>query len=288
MNQNSLELIDISLREDLGPRIGKNVGDITSIACIGIGSISSANILFKESGVVCGHEVVLRILEQIDPSLEYEIFYKDGEVVEKNTIVSRITGASRNILTAERTLLNFIQRLSAIATLTKSVVDKVEGNSVKILDTRKTTPGFRELEKYAVLTGGGTNHRMGLYDEFMIKNNHIDALGGDIKDAILKCRAFLPDAPLKVEVRNRAEIQACIDMNVRGLLIDNYSPLDLKEEVNWIRASGGGEMTLEASGGITPENVLEYASSGVDEISLGFLTHSVKALDISLRFISEK
>lgn len=286
MNQNTIELVRISLREDLGPRIGKNTGDITSIACIDENIKGQANILFKESGVVCGHEVSLLIFDEIDSSLKYEIFHKDGEVVEEKTVVARIEGSVRNILTAERTILNFMQRLSAIATLTASVVSKVNEFPVKILDTRKTTPGFRELEKYAVKTGGGKNHRMGLYDEFMIKNNHIDALGGNIKEAIKRCRQFNPDAALKVEVRDRSEIQACLDMGVKGLLIDNYDPSALRDEVKWIRENGGESMVLEASGGITPLNVADYAASGVDEISLGFLTHSVKALDISLRFVS--
>lgn len=220
MNEISKELILLSLKEDLGPRLGKETGDITSIGCIDSDITGSANILFKESGIVCGHEIVALILEEIDPSLNYEIIFKDGEYVEKGTVVSRISGSLRNIFTAERTLLNFMQRLSAIATVTYSVVQKVNNFDVKILDTRKTTPGFRELEKYAVKVGGGTNHRMGLYDEFMIKNNHVDTLKGDIQEAVKKCRQFKQNTPLKVEVRNRSEIEASIACNVKALLLD--------------------------------------------------------------------
>lgn len=286
MNDITKELIQLSLREDLGPRLGKNTGDITSIACLDSNVMGNAIILFKESGIVCGHELVSQIFEEIDPSIKYEILKKDGQFVDGGSIVSKLSGSVRNILTAERTLLNFMQRLSAVATLTNQVVKKINNPNVRILDTRKTTPGFREIEKYAVKVGGGTNHRMGLYDEFMIKNNHIDALNGDIAKAVSLCRQLRPNVPLKVEVRNREEITACIACNVQALLLDNFEPTNLKDEVDWIRNNGGKDIALEASGGVTPDNVESYASTGVNEISLGFLTHSVKALDISLRFVS--
>ncbi len=207
--------------------------------------------------------------------------------MDKGTVVSKISGSIRNIFTAERTLLNFMQRLSAISTLTNRVVQNISNPEIKILDTRKTTPGFREIEKYAVKVGGGTTHRMGLYDEFMIKNNHVDALNGDIKEAIDRCRKLKSDVFLTVEVRNRKEIEAAIESDIDALLLDNFEPKLLKKEVEWIKLNGGANKRLEASGGITPENVLEYANTGVNAISLGFLTHSVKALDISLRVIRQ-
>ncbi len=285
MNDDTKELVKLSIKEDLGPRLGENTGDITSIACIDPSQTGSANILFKESGVVCGHDIVEYLLNEIDSSLSYEVFYEDGKYVEKGQIASKINGSIRNILTAERTLLNFMQRLSAISTLTKSVVSLLNNANIKILDTRKTTPGFREIEKYAVKIGGGTTHRMGLYDEFMIKNNHVDALGGDIRVAVGRCRALKPNIFLTVEVRDRNEIVAALESNVDALLLDNFEAEALKVEVDWIRENGGKGIRLEASGGVTPLNVVEYSKTGVDAISLGYLTHSVKSLDISLRYV---
>lgn len=277
------EAILLAIREDLGPSGTEQIGDVTSQACISNEIQGKARVLFKESGVVCGHGVSMAVLKIVDSNLKYVEVKSEGERVSAGEVVAEVVGSVRSILTAERTLLNFFQRLSGVATLTREVVEKVQSYKVNILDTRKTTPTLRSLEKYAVKVGGGTNHRMGLYDEFLIKNNHIDALGGDVAMAVARCKTFNPNLFLKVEVRNRAETKSALDAGAKALLLDNFSVSELIQEVEFIRGYSREKIRLEASGGITPLNVVDYAATGVDEISLGFITHSVKALDISLR-----
>ncbi len=272
------ELIKLSLSEDLNTE-----GDITSKACIPSIDTGSAFLLSKANGIFYGHKVIRRILEIVDKDLKYVERIKDTEVICPNDKIADIYGNTISILTAERTLLNFIQRLSGVATITNSIVKSVSDYKVKILDSRKTTPGFRLLEKEAVVAGGGHNHRIGLYDQFLIKNNHIDALGGDVKLAIQKCRSYNPNTFLKVEVRDMNEINLALSENPDGLLLDNFPAKDLKPIVEEVRKLNN-KIILEASGGINPSNIRDYAATGVDEISLGFITHSVPSLDISLRF----
>lgn len=273
-------LIQLALIEDLGP------GDITSKATIDPKLLGAAVIRAKESLVVCGQEVVSLVFSEIDSSICYEALKKDGARVDAGTVIGRVSGPVGSLLSAERTALNFFQRLSGVATVTAEVMVRVADLPVRILDTRKTTPGWRELEKYAVKTGGGTNHRFGLFDAVLIKNNHVDALGGDIGRAVRRCREDAPrGTKIEVEVRNSAELQAAFAERPDAMLLDNMPLAELAQCVSWVRAQDGGEkVELEASGGITMDNVRQYAASGVDAISLGFLTHSARAVDISLGY----
>jgi nicotinate-nucleotide pyrophosphorylase (carboxylating) len=259
--------------------------DITSEACIPSSLISQAVIISKQDGIVFGHQVAIEVCRLVDSKITYKEIISDGNPISIGEVISELNGPMKSILTAERVVLNFLQRLSAVSTATKKAVDIVRPYGTKILDTRKTTPGFRVLEKAAVLAGGGSNHRQGLYDEFLIKNNHVDALNGDISKAISSCRKLDGKAKLKVEVRNLNEIEASLLMMPDGLLLDNFSPSELKEHVKNIRSNAlYNSICLEASGGIKFENLESYAETGVDQISLGALTHSAKVLDLSLRF----
>ena len=282
INRNVTSLIQIALDEDLGP----TKQDITSDACIDSSLNAKAKIIAKQPGIVFGHQVAKTVFTMIDKSISYEILIEDGEKIELGAVIARIEGPFSGILTAERTALNFLQRLSAVSTMTQQVVERVKPYSVKILDTRKTTPGYRTLEKAAVLAGGGSNHRLGLFDEFLIKNNHIDALKGNVTDAIKRCRKFSPKAKLKVEVRDEKEIAEALQEKPDGILLDNFDPITLESIIKKIRTNSEyNSISFEASGGITIDNCFDYAKSGVDEISLGFLTHSAKSLDLSLRYV---
>lgn len=277
-------LINLSIVEDLGPKYL----DITSSACLRDDQNTSARILSKDEGVFFGHEVARIVFSKIDESTSYEIKIKDGESFSQGETIAIIKGRVKSILASERVVLNFIQRLSGVATITNLVCNKIKPYKTRILDSRKTTPGFRILEKAAVLSGGGNNHRMGLYDEFLIKNNHIDALGGNIKEAIKLCRKFDPAKKLKVEVRNSQELNLALDENPDGILLDNFDIPSLSESVKFVKSNKRyKDISLEASGGITINNVREYAETGVDEISLGALTHSAKNIDLSLHIVDE-
>lgn len=282
-------LIRLAFAEDLGfPAFGSEISptaDITTTACISETAQGSAVIIAKEHGILAGQWVARRVFELLDDRIRFEEVIPDGSVVSPGLVLAKIQGPYRSILVGERTALNFMQRLSGVATTTKKVSTLVAPYSIKILDTRKTTPGYRILEKKAVQLGGGTNHRMGLYDEFLIKNNHIDALGGDVARAVRICRAYKPDVNLKVEVRNWDEIEAALGEKPDGLLLDNFTPAELNDVILKIRLHpNGGALRLEASGGITPSNVEGYARTGINEVSLGFLTHAIKSLDLSLRY----
>ncbi len=283
-------LIRLALMEDLGvSSLDKPLLpslDITTAACIPEEQKGSAVIIAREEGVLAGQWVAGRVFEILDSQLSYREHVSDGDRIQEGTVLASVSGSFASILTGERTALNFLQRLSGVASLAQKITSLVAPYKVRVLDTRKTTPGYRALEKKAIQLGGGSNHRMGLYDEFLIKNNHIDALGGDVALAIKKCRAHKPSAYLKVEVRNREEIRMALSEKPDGLLLDNFSPEELEKIVPEIRAhSCGVKIALEASGGITPSNVEKYAKTGINEVSLGFLTHSVRALDISLRYV---
>jgi len=273
------DIILNALKEDIG------AGDYSTLSCVPETAQGSAELLVKENGILAGVEVAKRILFLFDATLQMKQVLADGDAVKKDDIAFYVTGSSRSILTVERTLLNVMQRMSGIATQTSEIVQSVSACNVKILDTRKTTPGFRLFEKIAVKIGGGENHRFGLYDMIMLKDNHIDYAGG-IEAAILATHEYLKikdlNLKLEIEVRNRTELEEVLRVGkVDRIMLDNFSPNQLIEVLQIIPSS----FETEASGGITKENVLDYAKTGVNYISLGALTHSAKSLDLSLKAI---
>jgi nicotinate-nucleotide pyrophosphorylase (carboxylating) len=274
-------IIKAALEEDVSH------GDVTSEALIPADLTGKATLLVKERGVLAGIEVAEHVFHYIDPTLHVHILIKDRTAIKPGDIVASIDGNVTSILKAERTALNFLQRLSGIASLTAQYVEKVKGLSTKIVDTRKTTPGLRILEKYAVLMGGGQNHRMHLGDAVLIKDNHIAALratGMSLKDIILKAREKAPAGiTIEVEVNNITEAEEAIEAGADIIMLDNMSIKDMQQAVE----KGSGKVKFEASGNITLTNVLQVAMTGVDFISIGALTHSYKALDISLEMESQ-
>ena len=275
------QYIQTFLQEDIGD------GDHSTLACVPKTNSGSANLLVKEDGILAGIEIIKRVYELFDPNIEFIQFKKDGDSIFVGDVAFKVLGASQTILTTERTVLNILQRMSAIATHTKNIVEKVKGYPVKILDTRKTTPGFRFFEKEAVRIGGGSNHRFGLFDMVMLKDNHIDYAGG-VNNALEKTKAYLSDKKLnlkiEIEVRNFDELnQVLATGGVNRIMLDNFSPSDITLALKMIPAS----CETEASGGITIGNVLEYAKTGIQYISIGALTHSVKSLDLSLKASSD-
>ncbi len=270
-------LIDQAIREDAGD------GDHTSLACIPEGQQSRARLLVKEPGIIAGMEVARKVFERIDPSLKIELLKYDGDLVSPGDVAFFVSGSAHSILLAERLVLNLMQRMSGIATLSRQIADQLEGLHTRILDTRKTTPLLRPLEKEAVRIGGGHNHRFGLFDMILIKDNHVDYAGG-IPQALQAARNYLQRTgrklDIEIETRNLIELQEVLaEEGVRRVMLDNFSIPDLYEAVKLVN----GRIETEASGGITPLNVRDYALSGVDFISMGCLTHSVKSLDLSLK-----
>ena len=271
------EIIEQALKEDLGD------GDHTSLATIPDGSIGKAKLIIKDNGILCGLPYAEKVFRKVDPELLLETFAQDGAFVETGNIVLTVEGRIRSILAAERTVLNFMQRLSGIATYTYRMVKEIEGTGARILDTRKTTPMLRELEKYAVRTGGGTNHRTGLYDMILIKDNHVDYASG-IVNAIRSAREYLEKTGKKlkveIEVRNFQELIQVINTGgVDRIMLDNFSPEDVASAVKLVE----GRFETEASGGIQMGNIRKYAEAGVDFISVGGLTHRFSSLDMSLK-----
>ena len=270
------QLIKMALAEDIGD------GDHSSLACIPPDATNAAKMVAKADGIICGTEVGKRVFELVDNSLIVNIFIADGNPVHKGDIIMTVEGHAGSILTAERTALNFMQRLSGIATETNRMVKMLEGLDTKLLDTRKTTPNMRLLEKYAVACGGGMNHRIGLYDMVMLKDNHIDFAGG-IVEAIDRTRQYLKakgkDLRIEIEVRNLDELQQVLDHGgVDRIMLDNFDTDTLREAVRRI----DHRYETEASGGITDATLRSYAATGVDFISVGALTHHIKSLDLSL------
>ncbi len=270
------KVIDLALAEDISR------GDITSEALIPPDLSGKASLLVKEKGVLAGIELAGRVFHRVDPLLEVEILIKDGTAIKRGDIAGGISGSVTGILKAERTALNFLQRLSGIASLTAQYVAEINGTGARIYDTRKTTPGLRQLEKYAVRMGGGQNHRLHLGDAVLIKDNHINALratGMTIKDIAEKARRNAPaGVTIEVEVTNTREAQEALKGGADIIMLDNMSTDEMSRVVNIV----AGRVKIEASGGITLANVREIAMTGVDIISVGALTHSYKALDISL------
>lgn len=271
-------IIDSALAEDIGR------GDITSEILIPAELSGKASMLVKADGVLAGIEVAARIFQRIEPEIEIDVLIKDGVTIKKGDIAAIITGKTISILKGERVALNFIQRMSGIATMTARYVAEIKGYSARIYDTRKTTPGLRLLEKYAVRMGGGCNHRMGLDDAVLIKDNHLSALralGMNLIEIVTKARRNAPPkTTIEVEVTNLGEVNEAVESGADVIMLDNMSLEEMGKAVKVI----DGRARVEASGGITLDNVRQVAATGVDIISIGALTHSVKALDISLEF----
>jgi len=270
------EIIDRALAEDLGK------GDVTTEALIASDQQGTGFIVAKEEGILAGTGAANQVFHRVDPELKVEILLEDGAGVKPGSKVAKVSGSIASILKAERIVLNFLQRLSGIASETNRYVARVEGLPVRIMDTRKTTPSWRSLEKYAVRVGGGGNHRMNLGDGILIKDNHLMALrsqGLSIKEIIAKARQNAPQRlPVEVEVRTVSEALEAVEAGADIIMLDNMNPEDMREAVKSIH----GRALIEASGGITLDNVRTVAETGVDFISIGALTHSAKALDISL------
>lgn len=273
------KIIKSALEEDLGD------GDHTSLSTIPASATGKAKLLIKEDGIVAGVELALEIFKFVDAGLRVEVLVQDGAPVKYGDIVLYVSGSARSILAAERLVLNAMQRMSGIATTTYHIVKSLEGTGTKVLDTRKTTPNLRYLEKWAVAIGGGVNHRFGLYDMILIKDNHVDYAGG-IENAVKSAQSYLEktnkELQIEVEVRNISELEQVLAIGgVDRVLLDNFSFDGLKQAVQLVNK----RVPTEASGGITPENALDYAKCGVDYISMGALTHSVKSLDMSLKAV---
>lgn len=276
----SKEYIDnhilLALNEDI------KQGDYSSLCCIDSSQTSRAELIAKQEGIICGIEIAKRVFELLDPKIEFTGFKEDGDKVEKGDRIFTVKGNAIGILSSERTALNYLQRLSGISSTTNIYVNAIEGTNTKLLDTRKTTPGLRLFEKYAVKIGGGYNHRMGLFDMIMLKDNHIDFAGG-IENAITRANDYIRDNNLdiriEIEVRNFNELKEVLSIGrVNRIMLDNFTPSDLKKAIEII----DGRYETESSGGITLETIKDYAISGVDYISVGALTHNIKSLDLSL------
>lgn len=275
-----LEIIDFALKEDVGD------GDHTSIACIPETAERKAKLLVKDNGILAGVELAKIIFERVDPNLKVEVLIEDGSPIEYGQIAFYVTGSSRSILTAERLVLNFMQRMSGIATKTHQLAHLIEDLPTKLLDTRKTTPCVRLMEKWAVTIGGGHNHRFALYDMVMIKDNHVDYAGG-IKQAIERVNIYLKanNKPLKIEieVRNLDELNQVLAVgNVDRIMLDNFTPEQISEALKLIPSY---KYETEASGGINEDSIRAYAQTGIDYISSGALTHSYQSLDLSLKAV---
>lgn len=273
------ETIMAALAEDIGN------GDHSSLACIDPAIQGKMRLLAKADGIIAGIDVAKEVLHCVDPNITMEQYKQDGDEIHKGDVVFVISGSSQKMLTAERTLLNFMQRMSGIATTARKYANEVKGTKTRILDTRKTTPNMRVFEKYAVQLGGCTNHRFGLFDMVMLKDNHIDFAGG-IEQAIDKTKQYLADNHLdlkiEIETRNLEEVQRVLAHGgVHRIMLDNFTPELIKEAVRLI----DGRYETEASGNITLANLRQYAETGVDFVSVGALTHQISSLDLSLKVI---
>ncbi len=272
-------LIDLAFAEDIGD------GDHTTLCCIPEDAMGKSHLLIKEDGILAGVEVAKKVFNRFDATMQVEVLINDGTPVKKGDIAMIVSGKTRSLLQTERLMLNIMQRMSGIATMTAKYVERLKGTKTRVLDTRKTTPGMRMLEKQAVKIGGGTNHRIGLFDMILLKDNHVDFAGG-ITNAIDRCHKYLEekglDLKIEIEVRSFDELQQVLDHGgVDRIMLDNFNPADTKKAVEII----AGRFETESSGGITFETIREYAECDVDFISVGALTHSVKGLDMSFKAI---
>jgi len=270
-------LIDLSFAEDIGD------GDHTTLCCIPENAMGKSKLLIKEDGILAGVEVAKKVFARFDPTMQVEVFMGDGSRVKKGDVAMIVTGKVRSLLQTERLMLNIMQRMSGIATMTDRYVERLKGTKTHVLDTRKTTPGMRMLEKQAVKIGGGVNHRIGLFDMILLKDNHVDFSGG-IKNAITRCHKYLEEKGLnlkiEIEVRSFDEIRQVMECGgVDRIMLDNFSVEDTRKAVEMI----GGKYETESSGGITFDTIRDYAECGVDFVSVGALTHSVKGLDMSFK-----
>lgn len=269
-------LIDLAFAEDIGD------GDHTTLSTIPADAMGRQHLLVKEEGILAGVDIARRVFERYDPSLKMTVMIGDGSRVKPGDIAFVVEGPVRSLLVTERTMLNIMQRMSGIATMTARYQERLKGLKAKVLDTRKTTPGMRILEKEAVRIGGGANHRIGLFDMILIKDNHVDFAGG-IPNAVSRARDYLKergkDLKIEVEVRNTDEIRQALDARVDRIMLDNFTPERTAEAVALI----GGAAEIESSGGITLDTLRAYGEAGVDFISVGALTHSVKGLDMSFK-----
>ena len=279
LSVNELEdrLIDLAFAEDIGD------GDHTTLCCIPETAMGKSHLLIKEEGILAGVEVAKKVFNRFDPTMQVEVLIGDGAHVKVGDIAMVVTGKIRSLLQTERLMLNIMQRMSGIATMTNKYVERLKGTNTRILDTRKTTPGLRMLEKQAVKIGGGVNHRIGLFDMILLKDNHVDFAGG-ITNAIDRCHAYLQekglDLKIEIEVRNFDELdQVLRHGGVNRIMLDNFSVSDTHKAVEII----AGRYETESSGGITYDTIRDYAEQGVDFISVGALTHSVKGLDMSFK-----
>jgi len=265
------EILQLALNEDTGS------GDVTTHACIADEAYSTAEIVAKHKGTICGLELIGYIFRLIDAQMEIELHNQDGDEVKKGDVVATIKGNAKAMLSVERTLLNFLQNLSGVASITKRYVTEIKGTKTQLLDTRKTTPGLRYMQKYAVEIGGGTNHRKGLYDMVLIKDNHIKA-NGSITDAVKKAKSMYPELKIEVECADIDQVRIAASTECDWIMLDNMDEDGMKTSLAMIK-----NQKTEASGGITIDNIREIARLGVDFISVGALTHSFKALDLSMR-----
>ena len=273
------KLIDLAFAEDIGD------GDHTTLSSIPAEAMGKNMLLIKEDGVLAGVEMAKRIFARFDKSLQVEVLIEDGAEVKKGDIAMYVTGSVRSLLQTERLMLNVMQRMSGIATMTRRYVRELEGTGTRVLDTRKTTPGMRIMEKEAVRIGGGVNHRIGLFDMILLKDNHVDFAGG-IKQAITRaqeyCKEHGKDLKIEIEVRNFEELQQVLDLGgVQRIMFDNFDTEKTRKAVEMV----AGRFETESSGGITYDTLREYALCGVDYISVGALTHSVKGLDMSFKAV---
>lgn len=279
LSVNELEeaLIDLAFAEDIGD------GDHTTLCCIPEDAMGKSHLLIKEDGILAGVDMARKVFDRFDPTMQMEVFIEDGAHVKKGDIAFVVSGKVRSLLQTERLMLNIMQRMSGIATMTNKYVKLIEGTGAHVLDTRKTTPGMRILEKQAVKIGGGMNHRIGLFDMILLKDNHVDFAGG-IDSAIDRCHQYLKDKGLdlkiEIEVRNFDELQQVLDKGgVDRIMLDNFTVANTKKAVDLI----DHRYEVESSGGITFDTIRSYAEQGVDFISVGALTHSVKGLDMSFK-----
>lgn len=279
LSVNELEdrLIDLAFAEDIGD------GDHTTLCCIPETAMGKSHLLIKEDGILAGVEVAKRVFARFDPEMKVEVLIGDGAHVRKGDIAMVVSGKVRSLLQTERLMLNIMQRMSGIATMTNKYVERLKGTNTHVLDTRKTTPGMRMLEKQAVKIGGGMNHRIGLFDMILLKDNHIDFAGG-IANAINRCHEYLRekglDLKIEIEVRNFDELRQAMECGgINRIMLDNFSVDDTRKAVEMV----AGRFETESSGGITFDTIRDYAECGVDFISVGALTHSVKGLDMSFK-----